>query len=164
MTNKNFLLLISCLLIFSGCVSVQLGGGGAPKKSKNVSYTAPSKPFKESQSPNSDEIWASTKTASTISYFSSCSDTEPSLKSIRSSVLQGFEDFKITKEQTIEIDDREGLQSTVDGKLEGVPVRIEFIVFKKNSCSYNLTYVALKENFDKELNEFNKFITSFKVP
>jgi hypothetical protein len=159
----TFAVLFSSFLF--GCVSVKLANTGAgASKATNISYKAPSKPFQSSKSSNSDKIWESSKTASTISYFSSCSDDEPSLKSIQTTSLQGLEDFKILDEQEIPFNERGALRSTIVGKLEGVPVQIEFIVFKKNSCSFHLTYVALKENYKKEIEEFNNFTRNFRVP
>jgi hypothetical protein len=159
---KHFFNILFLALFMSACVSVNLPGSKVIK-SKDVSFKSPDKPFKSSQSPNSDEIWESTNTASTISYYSSCSENEPSLKSILSSSLQGLENFKILKEDNIQINEREGINSVVEGQLEGVPVKLQVIVFKKNSCSYHLTYVALKENFDKEVNDFNNFRKNFSV-
>lgn len=151
-------------LMLTGCVSVKIPTSAAPEKAKNVSYKAPNAPFKSSNSASSDAMWVSSKTASTITYFTSCSSSEPQLKTIRSTAFASLENTDISKEESILLNDREALKSNIEGKLEGVPVKIQFIVFKKNSCSYHLSYVSLKENFEKELEQFTVFVRNFKAP
>lgn len=146
-----------------GCVSVKLPTT-VVEKAKNVGFKAPSAPFKSAKSPSSDEMWVSTKTASTISFFTSCSPSEPALKTIRTTAFSSLENIEISKEESISYNEREALKSNIDGKMEGVPVKIQFLVFKKNSCSYHLSYVALKENFEKELSIFTSFVNNFRVP
>jgi hypothetical protein len=167
MMNKNFttsiFILALSLSVLPSCVSVQIPNA-VIEKAKNVSVKAPASPFRSSKSPSADEMWVSHKTASTISYFTSCSSSEPALKAIRTNAFASLEKVDVTKEEEVQINEREGLKSNIEGKMEGIPVKIQFIVFKKNSCSYHLSYVALKENFDKELDQFTNFVRSFKVP
>lgn len=163
--NKFLLSLIATLVFFNvaGCVSVKLAPSSPPEKARDAHYKDPAAPFKSSNSAASDRMWISTKTASTISYFTSCSPSEPPLKNIRAAAFSSLENIEVTHEEPIRINDREGLKSDIEGKMEGVPVKVRFIVFKKNSCSYHLSYVALKENFEKELDQFSNFVKNFKV-
>lgn len=163
--NKFLLGSIAMLVLFAstGCVSVKLAPSSPPEKARDVHYKDPAAPFKSSNSAASDRMWISTKTASTISYFTSCSPSEPPLKNIRAAAFSSLENVEVTKEEHTQINDREGLKSDIEGKMEGVPVKIRFLVFKKNSCSYHLSYVALNENFEKELDQFNNFVKNFKV-
>lgn len=163
MTIKIFSVLIFISAIINGCVSVQIPPT-IIEKAKNISHKAPASPFKYSKSKSSDQMWVSNKTASTISYFTSCSPSEPTLKAIRTNAFASLESVEVSKEENVQINEREGLKSNIEGKLEGVPVKVQFIVFKKNSCSYHLSYVALKENFDKEVDAFTNFIKTFKAP
>ena len=163
--NKIFYILtpLIILVMASACVSVKIPMTAAPEKATDVSAKSPSAPFKSSSSANSDGMWVSSKTASTITYFTSCSPNEPALKTIRSTAFSSLEGVDVSKEENITINEREGLKSNIEGKLEGVPVKVQFIVFKKNSCSYHLSYVALKENFEKELDQFTNFVKNFRV-
>jgi len=151
-------------VLTTGCVSVKLPSTPAPTKSKNVNYSRPSSPFSASNPKGADALWVSKNTASTISFFSSCSENEPPLESARASAFASIEGADVTKEKPYSINDRQGLMSDIQGNLEGVPVKIRFLVFKKGECSYHLTYVALQENFEKEIEHYNKFIKSFKAP
>lgn len=160
---KNIFATLIFLISTTACVSVKIPTSAAPEKAKNVNAKAPAAPFKSSSSANSDAMWVSGKTASTITYFTSCSPSEPALKSIRATAFSSLEDSDVTKEENIQINERTGLKSNIEGSLEGVPVKVQFVVFKKNSCSYHLSYVALKENFEKELNVFTNFVRNFKV-
>lgn len=166
MTNKKFTTLIfifALLIALPSCVSVKIPNT-VIEKAKNVGVKPPTSPYKKSNSASSDEMWVSNKTASTISYFTSCSNSEPALKAIRTNAFSSLEGVEVTKEESIQISEREGLKSNVEGKLEGVPVKVQFVVFKKNSCSYHLSYVSLKENFDKEIEQFTTFVRSFRAP
>ena len=146
------------------CVSVKLPvSSNVPEKADNISFKAPEAPFQSAKSPSSDEMWISSKTASTISFYTSCSPSEPPLKNIRASAFAGLESMNISKEENITMSEREALKSDIEGKAEGVPVKIQFIVFKKNSCSYHLSYVSLKENFEKEIAHFTKFVRNFRA-
>ncbi len=158
----KFILLIFITSIV-GCVSVKIPTTTI-EKAKNVSFKAPAAPFKSARSLGADEMWTSATTASTISFFTSCSNSEPALKTIRATAFSSLEGMEVTKEEFVNINARQGLKSIIEGRLEGVPVKIQFLVFKKNSCSYHLSYVALKENFEKELSFFNTFINNFRVP
>lgn len=149
--------------MMTACVSVKIPVTAAPEKATNVSAKSPPAPFKASSAANSDAMWVSSKTASTITYFTSCSPSEPALKTIRSTAFSSLEGVDVSKEESIQINEREGLKSNIEGSLEGVPVKVQFVVFKKNSCSYHLSYVALKENFEKELDVFTNFVRNFKV-
>lgn len=151
-------------ILTTSCVSVKLPSTPAPTKSKNVHYNRPSSPFSASNPKGADALWVSKNTASTISYFSSCSENEPPLETARASAFVSIEGADVIKEKSYLINEREGLMSDIQGNSEGVPVKIRFLVFKKGDCSYHLTYVALKENFDKEIEHYNKFIKSFKAP
>jgi hypothetical protein len=162
MMKKIFASLFFIFTIVS-CVSVQIPTT-VVEKAKNVTFKAPAGLFKSAKSPSSDQMWVSSKTASTISYFTSCSSSEPSLKAIRTNAFSSLEQVEVSKEESIQINEREGLKSNIDGSLEGVPVKVQFIVFKKNSCSYHLSYVALKQNFEKELDQFSSFVQSFRAP
>jgi hypothetical protein len=165
--GHKFIVHIIAMLILcfgSGCVSVKLAPPSAPEKAQDVHYKDPAAPFKSSNSKASDRMWISAKTASTISYFTSCSPSEPPLKNIRAAAFSSLENLDITKEEKIQFNGRETLKSDIEGKMEGVPVKVRFLVFKKNSCSYHLSYVALKENFEKEIDQFNNFVKNFKVP
>jgi len=165
--SKKFVRLFALPILLSmmtSCVSVKIPVTAAPEKATNVSAKAPAAPFKSSSAANSDAMWVSGKTASTITYFTSCSPQEPALKTIRSTAFSSLEGVDVSKEENFQINEREGLRSNISGSLEGVPVKIQFVVFKKHSCSYHLSYVALKENFEKELDVFTTFVRNFRVP
>lgn len=158
-------LFLSTIVLFSAsCVSVKLPSAKPPTKSKNVNFKRPVSPFSSANPKGADALWVSKNTASTISYFSSCSENEPALEVARANAFISIEGADVKKEQSYSVDDRQGLMSDIEGNLEGVPVKIRFLVFKKGDCSYHLTYVSLKENFDREVEHYTKFVKSFKAP
>ncbi len=164
LTDFKFLIASLIVVMTSSCVSVKLPTTAAPTKAKNVVFQRPTSPFSSASPKGADALWVSKNTASTISYFSSCSEREPSLAVARSNAFKSIEGSDVVKENSYSISDREGVISDIEGTLEGVPVKIRFLAFKKGSCTYHLTYVALKENFNKELQHYTKFISNFRVP
>jgi hypothetical protein len=45
-----------------------------------------------------------------------------------------------------------------------VTVDVDVLTFKKNSCSYTLTYVGRAQGFEKDHAVFENFLKGFKVP
>lgn len=152
------------ILILSGCVSVNLPLNQKSTKAENVSYQDPSMPFvKQTSENNLDGLWISKNTKSTIGFYSLCHKNLPPLRNARSNSLNGIENSEIVKEDVTRYNDREALRSLIQGKLEGFVFQIESVLFVKDSCLFEISYVSYKENFDKERGIYNKFLEGFKV-
>ena len=165
-------------LIFIGsapaCVSVSIG---APKieKSSGVGFTAPTSSFKILDGHRADAAWNNSATGSTIAYQSNCGDTSDApLESIATDLFTGFEQSKELRNERIPFDGREALDKEIEGKVDGVMTRVHAIIYKKNRCSYVLTFVALtkslvadnghKAAINGDVSQFEKFAASFKAP
>jgi hypothetical protein len=154
-------ILVSTLL--SACVSLNLGNTEA-KKSKSATLVAPVSPFSEIKSEMADQIWISGKTGNTISYYTSCNDpADKTLAGLRAEVLTLLSQPKIVDEAELTFNDRPALRSTILGKVEGVDVFIETIIFSKNGCHYTLTYSGLPKNQNIEKDRFANFTNEFRV-
>ena len=161
---RNQLVVCFLSLTLTTCVSVQLPGGKS-EPAKGVNLQVPSSPFKEIQSPQIDKSWQSTKTGNTISYFSTCgSSADPSLESLESDALNALNKMEVQSSDEVSFNGRSALQSLAKGHLDGVPVQISVLVFKKNNCNYTLTYGGIEQNFNTEVNVFESFKNSFKAP
>lgn len=153
---------ISSLTLCS-CISIGLGPS-KPTPSKDISFQKPSSAFQEVDVANVDHAWRNNKNGNSISYFSDCTDkTDPSLQSLQTGILQGVQDIKFEKQDSIEYNGRAALASVVVGRVDGVETKLSFIVFKKNSCIFILNYVGVKNYFHENEKDFIQFTKGFKV-
>jgi hypothetical protein len=152
------------LLFLGGCVSINVGSSKA-ERSKNVSFQAPDAPFAVLKETHADQAWLNHRNGNSISYFSTCRDpADPSLENITQDLFSDLKDMKTIASDHISFSGREALKSEVEGTVDGVLTRIEALVFKKNDCSYTLSYVGLKSAFEADRAKFETFMKSFQAP
>jgi hypothetical protein len=143
---------------------VQLGPKPAVP-AKGVHYVAPADPYGEVKIQDIDQTWKNENNGNTISYRSQCNDpSDPSIDSIFQGMLDGLQSVNVENSQKSTFNGREALNAVVDGKLDGVETRFEVLIFKKNHCSYTLSYVALPKNFKADQPVFKSFVKSFEAP
>lgn len=163
MRNHLFRFCIISLLL-SSCVSVQLPGGKITQ-AKDVQYSDPGAPFEKIKAQNSDRTWQSKNTGNTISYLSECGGTaDPSLQSIETESLSAMNDLKVIATEELTYNGREARQTVARGEIDGVAVQIALLIFKKNGCTYTLSYGGLHKQFSAELKNFENFKSEFKAP
>lgn len=161
---RNHLKYFIMSLLLSSCVSVELPSGKITP-ANGVEYTSPGGAFNEIKAKNADKTWLSSKTGNTISYLSECGNTsEPSLQSIETESLSAISKLEILKSDTITFNGREARQTVSAGTIDGVPVAMSLLIFKKNGCNYTLSYGGLEKQFNLEKDEFEKFKQGFKAP
>ena len=151
-------------LLLLSCVTINMVDNDLSKAS-GMTYDAPPQPFQPFDTDSADKAWQNQQTGSSISYVSSCNESnDPALDQLRKNIVGGISDLTIVKENKIQYNQREALDSTIGGKVDGVAIQNRIVIFKKNNCNYSLSYVALKEKFDKEEVIFENFVRSFKAP
>lgn len=151
-------------LLLSSCVSVELPSGKT-KPAKDVTFSEPSSPFSSIKSKSADHAWQSSKTGNTISFLSECGGTaDPSLQSLETESLSALNKLEILKTETKTFNGREARQTISAGTIDGVPVALALVVFKKNGCNYTLSYGGVEKQFNSELSVFEKFKDGFKAP
>ncbi len=157
--------LICILALFaSACVSVELPSSKS-RKSTDMIYKAPAAPFEELKSDSADKVWLSTRTGNTISFLSECENSaDPSLKQLETDSFSALGSPEIESTAHMSFNGREALQSTATGSVDGVAIKLKLLVFKKNNCSYTLSYGGVAKNFSFELKHFDEFTQGFKVP
>ncbi|WP_413582664.1 hypothetical protein [Bdellovibrio sp. HCB288] len=162
MRNHYKYIILSILL--SSCVSVELPSGKS-KPAKDVEFSEPGSPFKTFKTKNVDRAWQSAKTGNTISYLSECgSNADPSLQTLETESLSAINKLEILKQETTTYNGREARQSVSAGTVDGVPVALALVVFKKNGCNYTLSYGGVEKQFNSEFPVFEKFKAEFKAP
>lgn len=157
------LLLVSASLLLNGCVSVNLGPRKAGRAS-NIRYQAPGVDFQDADNSSADKAWQSRKTGSTISFLSECPEPSLPLEAMTREFVGVLKDSRFLEQNEKFFNGREALQSVAVGSLDGIPMKIESLVFKRNSCSYLLTFVARQDRFNEEVQQFLSFLDGFQAP
>lgn len=131
---------------------------------KGVDFSAPAAPYKAIESANSDRAWLSDKTGNTISFASDCSGADPSLQQMENESLAALDNLEIKSSEALMFNGREARRSVSTGTVDGVPVQLLLVVFKKNNCNYVLSYGGVAVQFNTETSYFADFISTFKAP
>lgn len=161
-TSAGFYILIS--ILFSGCVTVNLGEGKS-QKADGVELKAPAKPFESQSRDDVDSAWKNRSNGNVISYLSDCKDpSDPPLDSIVQGVLSGLSEMKIETSAKPTVQGREARRTTAQGKVDGVPTHVELLVFKRNNCIFILNYAGVSSAFPDNKADFQRFVEGFKAP
>ncbi|AHI07028.1 hypothetical protein BDW_12640 [Bdellovibrio bacteriovorus W] len=151
------------LLMASGCVSVSLSGDKTVPAS-GVAFEAPPSPFKKAKN-TTDASWLSERTGNSIAYVSACDGkAEVPLTQLESFALASLDTAEVVSSSETLFQGRAARTTTANGSLDGIPMRMSLLVFKKNNCDYTLIYGGVAKQFDSELQYFENFKRNFKVP
>ncbi|MBL7668979.1 MAG: hypothetical protein JNM39_00715 [Bdellovibrionaceae bacterium] len=152
------------VILASSCVSVSLDKNKVVP-AKNVRFNAPDSPFEEIDIPNSDKTWISAVSGNTISFLSDCQkNSDPTLEQMLTDSFSVLEGLHASQSETLTYNSRQALQMTSEGFVDGVPIKMKALVFKRNSCNYTLTYAGVSKKFPRELDQFSRFLQSFYAP
>ena len=151
----KFLALLATLVLVN-CVSVKLSERKVIKSSSTL-YVIPSKPFYEVKNQHLDKAWQNKNTGGTISYLSDCNNpVDTSLDNILRGIISEIEHANVIESSQVTYNDRDALHAYVSGKVDGVNSQVELIIFKKNNCTYILTYAAAAKVFGENQREVKK--------
>ena len=157
------MMMLAILVAASACVSVNIKPK-AGTKSKDYTYSEPRKPFQKLDQDPADVAWQSPESGNTIAVLSECSETrDPSLTSLEGETIQALNKYQVTKTVNFQYQGRDALRSSVEGSLDGIPVSMDVLTFKKNSCNYTLTYVGRTQGFEKDRPQFEEFLKGFQA-
>jgi hypothetical protein len=87
-------------------------------------------------------------------------DGDAPLSVLTEHLIMGTTERAIGAQATIPFDGREAMRTTLDAKLDGVPMRYRIYVMKKDGCVYDLVYVAPPEPFLAGEPAFERFVGS----
>lgn len=161
---RNHITVCILSLFLQSCVSVQLPASKVAS-AKNVELEAPPRPFKEIAAKSPDKSWISDSTGNTISYLSECDlKVESSLEQIENETVATLNNLSLLSAESPEYNGRAARFSTYSGTLDGVPVQLSLVIFKKNGCNFILSYGGVSSKFNAEESYFKNFINSFKAP
>ena len=153
----------SAASLMSACVSVNIGPK-AGLKSSEVKFSAPPAPFDAIGNVPADGAWQNKKNGNTISFYSVCNDpADPPIDVVMRDLFAELEGLKTVHTENRTFDSREALDTEVEGRLDGVPTRIHAVVYKKNSCTYTLSYIGVPKSFEEDRPRFANFLGNFRA-
>ncbi len=100
-------------------------------------------------------------TISTDAFCDQAFDDAP-LNALTSHLFAGLQDIKIEKQTPFTMADRGALRTSLKATLDGVPVRIETVVLKKDWCLFDFYLVGPPEKFAAALPDFENFFQGFQ--
>jgi hypothetical protein len=140
-------------------------GPGKPTKAESAKFDTPPTPFQEIRHASFDKAWKSKDTGNTIAYLSECkAGDDTSLKNLENESTSVLDNRQIISTQDLEYNDRQAIRSSAQGFVDGVPVSMEILIFKKNDCTFTLSFVGRKSKLAADLPIFQNFLDRFKVP
>jgi hypothetical protein len=90
-------------------------------------------------------------------------DDDTPLTALTAHLVMGTTDRTIDKQQIVPFDGREALHTLLDAKLDGVPMRYDIYVLKKDGCVHDIVYVAPPDRFDDGAAGFERFALGLHV-
>jgi hypothetical protein len=86
---------------------------------------------------------------------------DASLDVLTNHLLFGIEEAREQSRTPLSLDGRRALRTRVDGALDGVPIALDLVVLKKDSCTYDLELASSPEVFARRQPDFERFFTGF---
>ena len=156
--------LVGFFMLFTGCSVLKKQAldmylsSAKDQKAELFQFKAPPPAYEKKKHPTLDALWSHKDLQVSISYFSSCSKLNQSLKAFQSSAYPQKLKYQLTKS----LPQWDGLYSVL--KIPDPESYIAIHSQKKGDCYVNLNFVASsQEEFDSELKNFHQFIKHFKL-
>ena len=129
------LLIISLPILMVSCVSTILQEK-APTFSKEIQFKDPQSTFKKVNS-SVYPAWKNSKTGNVISLVSECDENYlGTLSGLHQLIIGSIEEPKTTKQESISFKQKPALLYVTEGQLDGQPIAIRSISFKRKNCGY----------------------------
>jgi hypothetical protein len=156
---------ILCVLIIGGALGACSGPMRVDEKAEGYSFKElPASRWESLEIPAStDRAWQSKKGGGFVALRSVCGRYDHvHLKALTQNLVNTIEEPTISSQETFELDGREALRSSVQGKVDGVPVESLFVVFRKDDCIFDFALTARGAASEKDREDFGAFVESFK--
>ena len=83
------------------------------------------------------------------------------LSSLTQHLFIMFTDREVVSQEVVPFDGREAMHTVAVAKLDGVPLKFDVWVMKKNGCVYDLYYFAQPHRYEAGVSEFRRFVGGF---
>jgi hypothetical protein len=105
------------------------------------------------------------KDGSTLLINSKCDHAEDApLVALTFHLLIGMTETNVIEQKTRANSEREGLETTVEAKLDGVKRKMRIFVLKKDTCIFDVVMSAPPSKFDEGLVVYDSAMRGFHVP
>lgn len=153
-------LIISLPILMVSCVSSILKEK-APTFSKEIRFKDPQSGFTQINL-SVYPAWKNSKTGNVISIISDCSENDvASLSSFHQLITGSIEEAKTLKQESLTFKDKPALLYLTEGKLDGQPIAIRSMSFKRKNCGYVSSLSGKPTTLEVDLSTFNSFNESF---
>ncbi|MDP9034096.1 MAG: hypothetical protein M3O50_04775 [Myxococcota bacterium] len=88
-------------------------------------------------------------------------DDDAPLSVLTTHLIMGTTERDFQSQETAPFDGREALHTLMRAKLDGVSLRYDIYVMKKDGCVFDLVYVAGPERFAEGTRDFEGFVAAF---
>ncbi len=93
--------------------------------------------------------------------FCDASFSDSGLSSLTTHLHFDLKDKKVIFQKEIQVDGRAALRTVVEAKVDGVPVTLDSVVIKKDSCLFDFVLISNPSHYNNVKNDFEKFFTDF---
>ncbi len=83
------------------------------------------------------------------------------LPALTRQLLIGYTARRIESQETVSLDGRDALHTRLTARLDGVPVRLDLYVLKRNGCIFDLSYAAPPGADTRAEADFARFVAGF---
>lgn len=84
------------------------------------------------------------------------------LKTLSGQLFAGIGQRKILQEKEIILDGRAVLRTLSSGTMDGVAIKFDSVVLKKNNCTIDFIYIVPPQNYEAGIKDFELFYNGFK--
>ncbi|AGH96368.1 hypothetical protein [Pseudobdellovibrio exovorus] len=157
------ILIVFMPFLFVSCVSSILKDK-PPTFSSEITLKDPSSPFTRTRT-SVFPSWKSSQSGNVISIVSDCNENSPAtLSSLHQLIESSLESPQIISEENITIQDRPSLLKVVNAQLDGYPIEVRSVSFRKKSCGYVSSLSGKKGTLEADRASFEQFLNnlSFK--
>ena len=120
----------------------------------------------EKQRPGgADRAWFNEALSSTIYTDSNCGKRfqDSTLSDLTTHLTAGIAIGAPLREETLTLDNRAALLRVYSGQIDGIRLKISVVVLNKNSCTYDMLYIAPSSTFEGGWADFVSAISGFQV-
>ena len=114
--------------------------------------------------PGTSAAWYQSEFGATIGVAVACEDvSDMSLHALAQQTLVGIERRETLEQSILPVDGREAESWVVKGSLDGIPILIHLVVFRKGPCVYDFELVAKPASFESARADFRAFLVGLTV-
>ncbi len=147
-------------ILMVSCVSTILKEK-EPTFSKQINYKDPQVNFVK-LNVSVYPTWKNSKTGNVISIVSDCSENfSGTLTSLQQLIAGSIEEAKIMKQESITLQGKPALLYLTEGQLDGQPIAVRSISFKRKACGYVSALSGRPTSLAADLKAYESFNESF---